>query len=44
MSAQASPTNSVANCAFNSVENDTLIAKVQLVGRSELKYKKIRVS
>ena len=44
MSAQASPANSVANCTFNSVDNDTLIAKVQLVGRNDLLYKKVRVS
>lgn len=44
MSAQASPTTSLANCTFNPVENDTLIAKVRLVGRDELVYKKIRVS
>ncbi len=44
MSAQASPTNSVANCTLNSAENDTLIAKVQLVGKNDLLYKKVRVS
>jgi hypothetical protein len=44
MSARGSPTNSVANCTLNSSENDTLIAKVQLVGRNDLLYKKVRVS
>ncbi|CAF4553547.1 unnamed protein product [Rotaria sp. Silwood2] len=44
MSAQASPANSLANCTLNNVENDTLIAKVRLVGRDDLLYKKIRVS
>ncbi len=44
MSAQASPANSVANCTVNLTENETLIAKVQLVGRHDLLYKKVRVS
>jgi hypothetical protein len=44
MSAQASPANSVANCTVNQAENDTLIAKIQLVGRNDLLYKKVRVS
>lgn len=44
MSAQASPANSVANCTVNATETDTLIAKVQLVGRNDLLYKKVRVS
>jgi hypothetical protein len=44
MSAQASPANSVANCTVNNVETETLIAKVQLVGRNDLLYKKVRVS
>jgi len=44
MSAQASPANSVANCTVNNVENDTLIAKVQLLGKNDLLYKKVRVS
>jgi hypothetical protein len=44
MSAQASPANSVANCTVNNIENDTLIAKVQLLGRYDLLYKKVRVS
>jgi len=43
MSAQASPANSVANCTVNNVENDTLIAKVQLLGRYDLLYKKVRI-
>ncbi len=43
MSAQASPANSIANCTVNSNENETLIAKVQLVGRNDLLYKKVRV-
>ncbi|CAF3417630.1 unnamed protein product [Rotaria sp. Silwood1] len=43
MSAQGSPTTSLANCTLNTVENDTLIAKVRLVGRDELLYKKIRI-
>jgi ral guanine nucleotide dissociation stimulator-like 1 len=44
MSAQASPANSVANCTVNLTENETLIAKVQLVGRHDLLYKKVRIS
>lgn len=44
MSAQASPANSVANCTVNNTETDTLIAKVQMVGRNDLLYKKVRVS
>ncbi len=44
MSAQASPTNSVVNCTVNPVESNTLIAKVQLTGRNDLLYKKVRVS
>ncbi|CAF0925830.1 unnamed protein product [Adineta steineri] len=44
MSAQASPTTSVVNCTFNQpVENNTLIAKVQFVGRPDLLYKKVRI-
>ncbi|CAF3612296.1 unnamed protein product [Rotaria sordida] len=35
MSAQASPANSLANCTLNNVENDTLIAKVRLIGNNE---------
>jgi ral guanine nucleotide dissociation stimulator-like 1 len=44
MSAQASPANSVANCTVNNVETETLIAKVQLVGRNDLLYKKVRIA
>lgn len=44
MSAQASPANSIANCTVPSNDTDTLIAKVQLVGRNDLLYKKVRVS
>ncbi|CAF3309725.1 unnamed protein product [Rotaria socialis] len=43
ISAQASPVNSPANCTFNPVENDTLIAKVRLIGRDNLLYKKVRI-
>ncbi|UJR21204.1 hypothetical protein I4U23_024301 [Adineta vaga] len=43
MSAQGSPTNSVINCIVNPVENNTLIAKVQLIGRDDLLYKKVRI-
>lgn len=43
MSAQASPANSIANCTVPSNDSDTLIAKVQLVGRNDLLYKKVRV-
>ena len=44
ISSQASSTDSFTNCTFNSSENDTLIAKVRLVGRNDLLYKKVRVS
>ncbi|CAF1240781.1 unnamed protein product [Adineta ricciae] len=44
MSAQGSPTNSVANCIVNPVETNTLIAKVQMIGRDDLLYKKVRIN
>ncbi|CAF1169569.1 unnamed protein product [Adineta ricciae] len=44
ISAQGSPTNSVANCIVNPVETNTLIAKVQMVGRDDLLYKKVRIN
>lgn len=43
MSAQASPANSIANCTVPSNDSDTIIAKVQLIGRNDLLYKKVRV-
>lgn len=43
MSAQASPATSVANCTMNTTDIETLIAKVHLIGRNDLLYKKIRV-
>ncbi|CAF2104643.1 unnamed protein product [Rotaria magnacalcarata] len=43
ISAQTSPANSLANCTVNPVENDTFIAKVRLIGRDNLLYKKVRI-
>jgi hypothetical protein len=43
-SATASPTISTGNVLSNSDETETIIAKVQLAGKDELLYKKVRVS
>ncbi len=43
-SATASPTISAGNGLSNAEENETIIAKVQLAGKDDLLYKKVRVS
>jgi ral guanine nucleotide dissociation stimulator-like 1 len=42
-SATASPTISTGNVLSNSYETETIIAKVQLAGKDELLYKKVRI-
>jgi len=44
ISATASPTISTGNCTLNSNENESIIAKVQIAGKDDLFYKKVRVS
>jgi hypothetical protein len=43
-SATASPTISTAKCTSNSNESEAIIAKVQIAGKDDLLYKKVRVS
>ncbi len=43
-SATASPTINTTNCTPTSNENESVIAKVQLAGKDDLLYKKVRVS